>query len=630
MKKSWLFGIFLAFIVIVSTGFVAAKFANEDDAINAAYQCLLNATNKSSMSLEESIYTTLALGYHNLSNATIFSQKSSSADCWPNSGCELKRTSQVGIAYDFLLRNTTGIESWLYSRNGTANGINWFLEIDSENQIPTTCKIRDNVNNGENTITIDETQKISGSAGSCFSSARDGYILSINENCLDREFQISCDENFVTAVLYKKTTSETYYVSGQTHSSVAEGTTSEKVTSNCFKNGNSCDYEGTLWAALALQHFGRDVTPFIPYILALSDEDANFPVFPSAFIYMITESDDSYNQLTQSQQQGKYWRASVNNSRLYDTALGMLALHETNAQELVNARQYLLDIQEDNGCWNDKNIRDTAFILYSGWAQPSFVSDSTGHTPIVILPNSSGSVGTTMCEAAGFSCGSAFSCLDNGGVLKGEFTCSGASECCSVLPKEKLSCSNQGGALCSTNQRCNGLTGSASDGTCCFGSCVATNPGSSQTNECEVGFYGVCKASCGSGEYSSGFSCGTPGFQCCSASSSNNSDSSGVNWLLIILLLLLIGLVVAGIIYRDKVKLWWFKLSNRKQPPKGSSGTPQPRPTGMIPRRMPQFGGFSPRPRPAGFRPRPTPQKSSNPKNKEYEDTLRKLREMSE
>ncbi len=657
-----LFGLLIC-LSILSIYSVSAKFPTEQQGVTVAYQCLYNITNKSSLSLEEAIFTTFALGFNNASNMTFNAEKSSSESCWPNNGCSLKRTAQVGIAYDFLNRNISQIEKWIISKNATATGIEWFLEIDIENQLPTTCTVREDTDSAPlNTINIGSDQKISGNPGSCFSLARDGYLLRVSESCLEKTFEISCNEDFLTTLLYKKSNSETYYVSAESHTSAAEGTTTERMGARCFKTGGQCDYEGSLWAAVALQQFGRDVTPFVPYLLALADEEQNKQFLPVAFAYILTESSDSYSELTQSQQQNKYWRAAINNSRLFDTSLAMLALQGTNAQEVTRAKTYLLDIQDSNGCWNNKNIRDTAFILYAGWPQPNLPILDTNNDNGVVNNNgnnndgsgsgtnitSGGSTrpgatrignattnatGRSACEMAGFSCSSAFSCLDAGGILKSGYGCTGRLECCSVKPASQQSCSIQQGKLCNVQQRCQGNSGPASDGSCCFGTCVAIEE---DENLCESGGYGVCGASCSDEEYDSGYACNTPGFLCCTPSTgvTDNEDDEGLNWGLIILLIILIGIIIAAIMYREQLKLWWFKMQNKKQPPKsgpfGGANT-----TGILPRRPPQFGGFLPRPqqrlmpsRP-GMRPAPRPAKPQV-KDKELEETLKKLKEMSE
>ncbi|HVY01550.1 MAG TPA: hypothetical protein VHA12_02185 [Candidatus Nanoarchaeia archaeon] len=642
MKKSFILVCFLALTIILGLGAVSAKFATEQAAVSAGYQCLYGQIeNKSALGFDEAVYTSLAVGFNNISNNTFNSKKSTTEDCWPNNGCTLKETAQVGIVYDFWGRNTTTIKDWISSKNSSATGIEWFLETDIENQLPATCTIREDVDGSSvATINIGSDQKLSGNPGSCFTFARSDYLMKFNDNCIDKNFVISCSEEFLTTTIYKKSTSETYYVNSDSHTASAEGTTEEKVSAKCFKgSANSCDYEGSLWASLALQQFGIDVTPYMPYLIAFSDEDVNKKILPSAFLYMLTESSDAYSELTQAQQQNKYWRADPNNSRLYDTSLAMMALQGSSAQELTRAKSYVLEVQENNGCWNSKNVRDTAFILYSAWPQnglPNFNNNdgTTGSSGTTRIPpikvNNTNSTGKSACELGGYSCTSAFSCLDAGGVLKSGYSCTGRLECCTVKPAAQETCKMQEGTLCAVSQRCEGRSGAASDGSCCFGTCV--NIQSEQDlNECETQGFGLCQASCGTDEYDTGNSCSTPGYLCCTSSGANQ-ESSSMTWVWILLLLILIVLAALAIFYKDKIKLWWFKMQNKKQPPRPGASAEM----NTLPRRPAQFGGFSPRPvmtprpgmpirpMPGAVKPKPTA------RDKEMEDTLKKLKEMSE
>jgi hypothetical protein len=641
MKKSFIFVITLLALVVLSSFIVSAKFASESAAISAGYSCLYGQIeNKSALGFEEAVFSSLAVGFNNISNNTFNSKKSTTENCWPNTGCTLKETAQAGIVYDFWGRNTTGIKDWISSKNSSATGIEWFLETDIENQLPAVCTVREDVDGSSvATINIGADQKLSGNPGNCFTFARNNYLMRFNDNCIDKNFVISCNEEFLTTTIYKKSNSETYYVNSDSHTASAEGTTEEKVSAKCLSQGASCNYEGSLWASLALQQFGVDVTPYLPYLIAFSDEDSNKKLLPSAFLYMLTESSDSYSELTQAQQQNKYWRADPNNSRLFDTSLAMMSLQGSSAQELTRAKSYLLEVQENNGCWNSRNVRDTAFILYSGWPQnglPNFNNNdgTTGSGGTTRIPpikvNNTNATSKSACELGGYTCTSAFSCLDAGGVLKSGYSCTGRLECCTVKPAVQETCRAQEGTLCAVSQRCEGRNGAASDGSCCFGTCVNIQS-EEDLNACETGGFGLCQASCGTDEYDTGNSCSTPGYLCCTSSGST-ADKGSLTWVWILLLLILIVLVGLGIFYKDQIKLWWFKMKNNKQPPRPGAGAE----TNTLPRRPAQFGGFSPRPvmgqrpgqrpmnMPGAMKPKPTA------RDKEMEDTLKKLKEMSE
>jgi hypothetical protein len=428
----------------------------------------------------------------------------------------------------------------------------------------------------------------------------------VNNNCADKTFEISCDKDFVTSLLYQRTGSSSYFVSPDTHSASALGTTEETINSKCFSTSGSCDYEGTLWAALAIDHLAEDSSPYLPYLLALSETNSRY--FPSAFLYMLTGGNDQYDELVQSQQQGQYWQVGTTYNRFYDTSLAMLALTGSSAaSELSSAKSYLLDTQTTEGCWNNNNIRDTAFVLYAGWPKSISSSDGGG--------------GSETCESQGYSCVSSYSTCFNAGGVTANYDCNGLTICCSVSPSVE-SCSQQNGEICSASQTCSGTSVQASDGSCCLGTC--------QTeviieSECESSG-GFCDASCKSNEEESSLSCDSNSQVCCML---KESSGSGLVW--IILLIILITIVTLGIVYRKKLQLMIFKMKKKKSGPtsSGRSGRKPPFP--------PASGGLTSPPirHPIMRRPvarkatmtRAKPRKVSK-SDKEFEDTLKKLKDM--
>ena len=80
-----------------------------------------------------------------------------------------------------------------------------------------------------------------------------------------------------------------------------------------------------MWAALALNKNGNNVDAFVPYLIALAEDNRRF--FPSVFLYILTGGEDQYNEIVQNQKQGGYWEiTSSPYKRFYDSSLGMLAL----------------------------------------------------------------------------------------------------------------------------------------------------------------------------------------------------------------------------------------------------------------------------------------------------------------
>ena len=426
-------------------------------------------------------------------------------------------------------------------------------------------------------------------------------MLRINANCLDKEFEISCDQDFISSVLYQKSSGGTLFILPETHSAASLGTTKEKINGKCFKSENVCDYEGSLWAAFALQKMGEDISKFTPYLLASADDNERY--FPSAFLYILFGGEDQYNQIVQMQKQGKFWEiAGTKDGRYYDTSLAMLALAESGGVEIDATKEYLLGIQTKEGCWNNNNIRDSAFLLYAGWPKAGASFGNVNSPP--------------SCEPT-FSCENAFGCTQAGGTIELNYYCSYAGTSCCSIALLKMSCAQKQGMLCPSGTDCSGgRTELASEGPCCIdGACIATQ-GAGEDTCTPAG--GMCSTVCGSGETESAESCLLSGERCCIA-------AGGTSWTFwIVILVILIILVALGIVFREKVKFWWFRLSESiaarfaKKPAVQMTGRPNMQVTPSRPM-MAQRPFMQPR---APIRPAAT-------KDREMEEAMRKLREMS-
>lgn len=586
---------------------------SEGTAIDKAYVCLdRQISNKSSLSFQEAVFGMLALGAKKQLVDSMQSAKDSKESCWPKGACKIKETAQATLAHRRAGIGTGDSASWLKSKKGFPSELSWFLEIDITQHVPASCTI--SYDGREYKTSIKEDMTLAGGAGSCLTPSSNQFWLRINSNCLDKSFQISCDQDFVTTILYQKTNGETVFVSSATESASSLGTTTESIKASCFKSGASCDYEGSLWAALALQQLNEDISEYIPYLIALADDNLRF--FPSAFLYYLSSDDEYFSQITQLKKQNQFWEVSGNlYNRFYDTALGMLALGSSSSGEieLASTKKYVLDIQTKDGCWNNNNIRDTSFLLYAGWQRAALGSKSAG------LP---------ACSEAGFSCERLSECTAAGGTKKEGYECpSGLSICCSVKIERKT-CENENGKLCKASEKCDGATFEANNGACCLGSCLPFEQ--PEINECEQS-NGVCKASCDSDEEESSESCTTGTDICCAK---KLKKSIGYGW--IIALLILIAVVGIAILYRDSLRLWWFKYRGRARVkpmggrPGGTTDSAQSSGYYRPPRPPPSFGAPMQRsqvpPRPAL---RPASSRAISPHDKEMEETLKKLKEMT-
>ena len=243
MKKRWPLPIILILFLILILPFT---FAAQED-IDNAYACLEDKIDEitcNSLSVTEKIFTSLAV---NRCSSELRAE-ADIEDCWPETSCNLKTTAQAVLALE-----TSAAKDWLINQNGTPSEITWYLQI--EPSLESTCTI--NYNSMNHDIEIGEDKKIDSAAGNCLSLSSSGYWLEINSDCYEEEFEISCDESFITNLLFKSNTSFTIHVSEKTSSATGTGTTTEKVNSFCFMDSGACDYEGSLWATLALNSMGK-------------------------------------------------------------------------------------------------------------------------------------------------------------------------------------------------------------------------------------------------------------------------------------------------------------------------------------------------------------------------------------
>ena len=620
-KRAVCVGFAFAFAILVLGAVASAAndtaIVDNSKKIDNAFKCLEKEISaKDSFSLQEAVFGTLALVSDKKLEKTIEDEKKSGDACWPKNGCNIKETAQVMLAYDRAGKSTKEIKEWLLKKSFSVKDLVWYLEIDTDSHTASECTIKYESHSSK--ISIKDDMTLAGSSG-CFEIAYGGYWLKIKESCLDKEFEISCDDgssgNFVTTLAYqRKAGDSTVYVSSETHSSAKGGTTTEKVSSKCFGT-SKCDYEGTLWAALAFEYIGENTRDYIPYLSTLAEDNQKY--LPPAFLTYLTGSEQEYAKLIEKQKTAGYWNAvSSPYSKFYDTALALFVLGDR--EESNAAKEYLLGAQTKEGCWNNNNIKDTGFVLFGGWAKEGRKSDP----------------GKLYCTQSNYYCEAKLDCLGNSGNVIEGYLCDGPKICCSkkvVLP----SCKEKGGIICSSGQDCtdNKLEPS-SDGQCCMGGACVVPP--EIKNPCEDVRGGECKVSCDNDESPVSESCPDSADVCCveGGGSPPTEESSYLIW--IIILGILIILVVLGIINRHKIQMWWMsrKKSGRGGAPAGPPGRGmRPGPFGPGPgmmRQMPlRYGPPGQRgPVMAGPAPRVT-RGAKSPQDKEMEETMRKLKEMS-
>ncbi len=584
MKKRVLFGV-LIILLILNLSFIIAQ---ENETVeDKAYECLEDKVGDCSSltSFEDKIFSLLAIGE---------CKDEVSSDLENKYDSNIKLTAQAILALDKVGVDTTTAETWLLSQNTTPESMDWLLQIESTEE--TTCTIDYGGWSFPNII-IREDKTISNPAGACLTKYGGGYWFKISSDCYTYEFEILCDKSFSTNLLYKKTTgsgSDTIYVSANTHTASAGGTTSEKVNSFCF--GTPCDYEASLWAALVLNFKGYGVSSYLPYLITMADEIGNIKYLPESFLHSLTNN--FRGDLLSKQLLDGSWEMPGGEGKYYDTALALLPFQNEDITEKTNTMNWLEEKQGTDGCWDSGNIRNTAFILYSIWPKGIISEEDDGID----------------CKDAGYFCMHSVSCDKAGGdVLSGYTGCFGTNICCS---KEKVleSCSEQGGKVCSTGEKCSISTVDASDTSeCCTDDCQPISETIPEKSECEKN-NGTCKTQCSEDEKELDEDCKDYSDICC-------IEKEGTYWWIFVLIGLII-LVVVGIIFKDKLRTFWFKIKSkfRKSKPGPRPGFPQP--PGIPPQRARPRRVLPPSQR------RPVRKPAQSQKRGDMDDVLKKLKEM--
>jgi len=361
MKKK-VMSIFMFMFILISISLICAT---EEEQIDRAYTCIegriVSNNCSTGFSFEDKIYSFLATENLKCQKEVMKENLSTSTSlCWPKTGCTLKSTAQAVLALNENI-NTTKAEKWLLEQSTTPTEMDWFLEIEGSNDL-TSCAIT--YSDSSYNILISEDKKISSSnLGTGLTLAQDNYWLKISQTLYNKDIYVSCNNSFITTLLFKKKDSSTLHISEIVHSSAANGRTTEKVDSFCFSQGGTCNYEGSLWAAFVLYTLDYDISKFLPYLITMMDEESNQIYIPESFLYFITGKFDV--DLLLKQKAGLYWEESGN--KYFDTALALWPLYYESSSEKENSKSWLLNIQQESGCWNNGNLKDTAFILYSIW-----------------------------------------------------------------------------------------------------------------------------------------------------------------------------------------------------------------------------------------------------------------------
>jgi hypothetical protein len=444
-----------------------------------AFSCLANSVEGkcSELTFQERVFTVLTLG--ECKEELI--ADSNNEECWPKARCNVKDTALAIWALDERGENTEKAENWLFYQNTTSSDVSWFLEIDAAEE--TTCTI--SYSGIDYSIEINEDKTISSDAGSCLSKTSSGYWLEVSPACYTKKFETSCDSDFLTTLLYTREGSSVIHVSENTQSSSSGGETEEGVSAFCFANMGTCDYEGSLWASVVLDSrtsSNYDLSPYYPYLITIADQNREF--LPEMFLYLLLGHEDFRNDLLLKQGSSGYWDESGN--KFYDTAIALLPFSWSSIQEMQNSRDWLLGIQDDTGCFNNNNKRDTAILLYSLWLE------KVPENQVVITEDPPETCTDASCEPQ--ECNEdTGQCVDPPELCVDDTTCDSPQTCdiATGLCIDTVDLCAE--VICDSPQTCNDATGECVDPTelCAEVICDSPQVCDSTTGEC-VGPVDLC------------------------------------------------------------------------------------------------------------------------------------------
>ena len=486
-------------VIIYNIWFAKSQGLNQQEQenlkIKKAYSWLQSKTigKWAVLTTEQHVFSFLALR-NNLVQSDIDSAvssllfKSDNRKCWPKQNCNIRETAIAKLMLDSNIVNadTGNISKWLMQQNISISGIEWQLQITPRNLGKINCTL--NYDNNNYLISVDEKNRISGNAGSCFST--DTYWFKLNANCGDKKFNISCNDSTTVNFLLRK--NQDFYVIKNNVDLFSNEIKEMGVDSYCLKNSNGvCDYEGTLWAAYSfkLRNEQENLRLLLPYLLIFSSNE-NQKYFPESFLYSITKREGFYQDI--ENKKGNYNFITLTQTaynQYYDSALAMIMTEDSSSRgALLTMKSKILEVQNTRGYWElvpGDIQRDTAMIILGFFKEYQERSECElrGYSCVANCSIYGGVRASYYCES-GECCQTNLRCEDRNGVCKTSclsnetqvsYSC-GSGVCCK--PLSLSSCLSEiGGNICLFNYGCFDSNNnsidfiSSVDSRCCKGNC---------------------------------------------------------------------------------------------------------------------------------------------------------------
>lgn len=602
MKKRGIAILLLACVLLLGLSNIVLAADTEQTKVDSAYGYLISQVDGKWTTLDSQTASLalLALAYDDKisgdGRTALLTKKHSTSACWPASSCTVKDTALAVLALSRLGEDVTESIDWLSSQQKafSVSGISWYLQIDSQGTnnctvtYETTRQVSDNIG-----INKDRTYTMGSS--SCLELSGDKYWLKLKSNCIDKSFSITCEDSTSAFISLPYKLGTTLYIQPQT----ANAPATIQINTLCLKEGASCNYEGTLWAAYTLMKNGKDYSQLLPYLIGEAANNKKY--LPDALLYALSTNPDHEIGLLSQQSRDGYWTDVGGYGRYWDTALASLVLSESDPDNVTKAKAWLIKNQNPDFSWGTYKIRDTAFILFSLWSK-------TVATPIGDCISSGGScrtsceagevestlsclAGETCCKPQESACTTIASCFDP--TCLGETVtdsvgkkgvCENPEKTCDDNfdndgnglidmndPSCQKFCSDLAGTECSADETCSGeIRTTLETDRCCLGSCEIS------TTTCSQQSGSLCSADKCSGSVIAS-SDATSTQICCSQSC--NSGIPVMTWIIIIIIILALG--VGGYFgykkgYFDKFKGMIKFKKKPSSPPTGQQITFQP------------------------------------------------------
>jgi len=390
--------------------------------------------------IEENVFAVLALRDYVPELADeglrVLVSRGNAGKCWPRV-CDVKSTAQALIALNDLSNGTEDNEDiekvieWLANKSVvTQREGDWLLQLETSESGTCTIKYGD----VEDSVihNLDKTLEIEGSA--CFDLTDSGYRLKIEEECLEKVFNVECETtagDSIINLIYRKDQKLILFPE------FVNGPARIKIANKCFpeKAGfSTCNYEATEWASYALDLVGVEADSRV----YLDENSENNKPLSYAFLYLITGNAKYASELV-GLQESNYWNTG---QRYVKTALAVSSLggHAEGSENVDNAKDWLLSEQNEDGSWGIYKLRDTAAVL--AFAFPATYTEEDVAEEEPEEPEEPAAT----CYTEGYSC--CTSCAANYSELDYPCTVGVCCEECSEGDEEDFFCEDYGFACC--------------------------------------------------------------------------------------------------------------------------------------------------------------------------------------